>query len=57
MSVAQSTEDFHTNAEKVPLSLLLLSRVYSSGFAPSLVDILARRLTIDDRRKLGARLI
>jgi len=55
MSVAQSTEDFHTNAEKVPLSLLLLSRVYSSGFAPSLVDILARRLTIDDRRKLGAR--
>ena len=55
MSVAQSTEDFQNHPEKVPLSLLLLSRVYSSGSGPSLVDILARRLTIDDRRKLGAR--
>ena len=57
MSVAQSTEDFHTNAEKVPLSLLLLSRVFAMGSEPTLVDILARRLTFEDRRKLGARLI
>ena len=57
MSVAPSIEDFHTNAEKVPLSLLLLSRVFAMGSESTLVDILARRLTIEDRRKLGARFL
>jgi len=55
MSVAPSIEDFQNHPEKVPLSLLLMSRVFAMGVGPALVDILARRLTIDDCRKLGAR--
>ena len=49
-----SLTHFQSHPEKVPLSLLLLSRVFTMGSGPSLVDILARRLTISDRRKLGA---
>lgn len=50
-----SLTHFQSHPEKVPLSLLLLSRVFAMGSGPTLVDILARRLTFEDRRKLGAR--
>ena len=52
-----SLTHYQSNPEKVPLSLLLLSRVFAMESEPTLVDILARRLTFEDRRKLGARLI